>query len=97
VAELRAQLDVAELVDWLAYWEVEPWGDRRADERIGVELYYQLSPWMDQDAGDSPSLSYPYFEDPAAAAAEIAVARAEYQRLEAEWSAAVAKKSTPVA
>lgn len=93
VAQLRAELDVAELVDWLAYWDVEPWGEARADERMGVQLYYQLSPWMDSEAAEPPSLAYPYFEDPEEAAAAIAAAREEYQRLEAEWAAAVMRET----
>jgi hypothetical protein len=95
VAELRAGLDVAELADWLAYWDAEPWGEPRADQRLAVSLWYQLSPWMQDEAGEPPALAYPYFEDPAEAAAEIAAAREEYQRLEAEWSAAVSSSTGP--
>jgi hypothetical protein len=60
---------------------------------MSVQLYYQLSPWMSEDAADPPALSFPYFEDPAEAAAEIAAAREEYQRLEAEWVTAVASET----
>lgn len=93
MAELRAGLDVAELADWLAYWDVEPWGETRADERMGVGLYYQLSPYMTDDAGDPPELTYPYFPDPVQAAAEIAAAREAYRQQEAEWAEAVSRET----
>ena len=87
VRELLSRLDLQEYLDWQEYWNAEPWGDLRADQRLAVQLHYTLSPWMPADSDEPPSLAYPYFEDPEEAAAEIIAAQQEYQRLEAAWIA----------
>jgi hypothetical protein len=90
---LLQRLDLAEYLDWIAYYAAEPWGESRADQRLAVQLHYTLSPWMPEDSADPPSLLYPYFEDPDEAAAAIVAAQAEYQRLEAAWISEVEKQT----
>lgn len=34
--ELLLRLDSRELTEWMAFWQLDPWGDSRADLRAGV-------------------------------------------------------------
>ena len=36
VAELLERLDARELADWMAYSQIEPFGEERADFRAGI-------------------------------------------------------------
>ncbi len=36
IEELRAVLSYREFLDWCVYYEVEPWGETRADLRAGI-------------------------------------------------------------
>ena len=36
IEELRAVLSYREFLDWCVYYEVEPWGEPRADLRAGI-------------------------------------------------------------
>ncbi len=36
VAELDRRMSSRELTEWMAYFEVEPWGEERADLRSGI-------------------------------------------------------------
>jgi hypothetical protein len=36
VAELENRLSFRELIEWAAYYRIEPWGEERADLRSGV-------------------------------------------------------------
>lgn len=36
VAELLRRLSSAELSEWMRYWNVEPWGEERADMRAAI-------------------------------------------------------------
>ena len=93
VRELLARMELGEYLDWIAYYAAEPWGESRADQRLAVQLHYSLSPWMSEASAEPPSLAYPYFEDLAEAAAEVAAAQAEYRRLEDQWRAAVSRET----
>ena len=62
VAELGNRLDLQEYLDWEAYYEAEPWGDRRADDRQAVLIAYLLSPWLPKGT-KHPRLEYPYFDE----------------------------------
>lgn len=35
VRELLARMDSQELAEWMAFYELEPWGEVRADWRVG--------------------------------------------------------------
>lgn len=86
-------MELGEYLDWIAYYDAEPWGESRADQRLAVQLHYSLSPWMSEASSEPPSLAYPYFEDAAIAAAEVAAAQAEYRELEEVWRAAVSRET----
>lgn len=45
VSELTARLSSKELVEWWAYSNLEPWGDRRADLRSAIQAYASAAPW----------------------------------------------------
>jgi len=51
-----------EFTDWLAYYQVEPWGDERADLRQAVAIAYQNIAWLPDDA-ELPEIVWPYFPD----------------------------------
>ncbi len=36
VGELQQRIDAREFTEWIAYWNVEPWGEERADLRAGI-------------------------------------------------------------
>ena len=36
VEELQATLTTRELMNWIAFYELDPWGERRADLRAGI-------------------------------------------------------------
>ena len=37
VRELLARVDAHELVEWMVFYGLEPWGDERADLRAGIQ------------------------------------------------------------
>lgn len=45
VAEARERLTTDELAGWLALYEIDPWGERRADIREAVIGSALLAPW----------------------------------------------------
>ena len=47
---------------WEKYYEQEPWGENRADQREAANTLYGLAPWLPVTAM-LPDLHYPYFED----------------------------------
>jgi hypothetical protein len=36
VKQAQCEIDSAEFSEWLAYWQLEPWGQSREDLRIGI-------------------------------------------------------------
>lgn len=36
VEEMLERMSSRELTEWRAYWEIEPWGEERADLRVGT-------------------------------------------------------------
>ena len=47
---------------WLAMWEVEPWGDLRADQRAAAQALWNTAPYAGENA-DLPNLTFPYWVD----------------------------------
>lgn len=47
--------------DWLALWELAPWGDQRADARQEVMILATLAPWL-KNQQKWPDTRYPYWE-----------------------------------
>lgn len=87
VAELPERIGWQEWIDWLAYWEIEPWGEARADERAAAGICYQLAPYLPKEM-DLPQLAYPYFESSVPTREEIEeMQRAVREHTErwAEW------------
>ena len=98
VDELLRSISWDEWIRWQAYYEIEPWGEERADGRLAVEIAYLLTPYLPTGT-ELPDLAWPYFgedaeaPDPATVEAEIEA----YRRRWAEWEAErLAKKSSPL-
>lgn len=36
VRDMLTRMDAKEMTDWIAFWNMEPWGDERSDFRSGV-------------------------------------------------------------
>lgn len=92
VGELPARVGYDEWIEWLAWWELEPWGEPRADLRQSVGIAYQLAPYL--PAGrELPRLIWPYYDE----AEEIddatmqAAAEAERRRW-ADWEVSRKRK-----
>ena len=72
-------MTVDEFLDWQAYWELEPWGELRADLRQAAGLAISKAEWLPADA-ELPEFTYPYWDT----AEETQVDLAERQRMIAE-------------
>jgi hypothetical protein len=46
--------------DWRAYWNAEPWGDIRADDREAANTMWRIGAGQ---TSDLPQLTYPYFQN----------------------------------
>lgn len=55
---LHVELCRSELLDWLALWQVDPWGPDRADRRAAVQ-----SAWNRGAGFDTFQMEYPYVGD----------------------------------
>jgi hypothetical protein len=53
-------LSPEEFLQWFARYEMQPWGERRADLRQLVLLSYLLAPFQGDAAPDMPELVWPY-------------------------------------
>lgn len=55
-------MDWDEFRDWQAYYDLEPWGEERADFRQAVAVAYANIGWLPDDA-KLPDLLWPYFPE----------------------------------
>ena len=88
MGELPERLGWDEWIRWLAWWELEPWGEARADLRQAVALSYTLAPYLRRDT-ELPALTWPYWDQDGEeldVEALRALAAAEAKRW-AEWDA----------
>lgn len=85
LAELPHRVGYDEWLTWCAWYELEPWGESRADLRQSVGIAYHLAPYLAAGA-ELPAVTWPYFEEAEQldVAAMQAAAEAERQRWE-EW------------
>lgn len=65
---LLSCLTYEQFAQWQDYYQRNPWGEGRADQRQAVLLQYLFAPFM-RGGKELPSLQFPYFEsiDPQAA------------------------------
>lgn len=61
VAELGAALTSAELTEWLAYEQLEPWGEERMDWRFAVLDSLLANQWRGR--GDRPVMPEAFVPD----------------------------------
>ncbi len=67
IQELRAVLTYAEFQEWCLYYQIEPWGEDRADLRAGIvasTLHNVYAAWVGSDATARPADYMPYLERP---------------------------------
>lgn len=68
VQELRASLSYTEFQEWCLYYQIEPWGESRADLRAGIvasTVANVHSLFMAGEARHVPADFMPYLEAPA--------------------------------
>jgi hypothetical protein len=58
---MLAELSWPQVLDWLAFYELDPWGQRREDLRAGMLAALLLAPWS--ETIEPPNLTWPYFDD----------------------------------
>ena len=56
------EIDAEEWRGWLDYWNVEPWGELRADQRAAAQALWNTAPYAGEGAS-LPDLTFPYFKD----------------------------------
>ena len=63
---LESNLSYRELTEWIAYYEIEPWGEERADLRMGIETSSLVRLWADPKKAKAitPTMFMPYYEPP---------------------------------
>lgn len=64
-------LSLEDLVDWQARYELQPWGEVRADLRNVVLMSYVLAPFQSATAPDPPNVVWPYHDAEDAAALDL--------------------------
>lgn len=66
VAELSDRMSSRELLEWMAYAELEPFGEQRADLRMGISTAWMVRMWADpkKARGIEPQMFMPYYEEP---------------------------------
>ena len=62
VAELLARIDSAELTEWMAYSQIEPFGEERADLRAGIVASTTANVWSGKGKSFKPSDFMPKFD-----------------------------------
>lgn len=72
VAELEQRMSSRELIEWQAFAEVEPFGELRADLRIGIQTAALVRLWADpkKSKAITPATFMPQFEQAAQPAPE---------------------------
>lgn len=48
VDEMLAEMTSREWAEWMAYWECDPWGETRADYRMGILAATTANLWQDK-------------------------------------------------
>ena len=92
VRELPERIGWDEWVAWRAWWEIEPWGEPRADLRAAAGVTYQLAPYLPRGA-ELPRLLWPYWDEadgeptPEEMKAAVEAERARWEAWEAERKA----------
>lgn len=56
------EMTAEQFMRWEQYYEAEPWGESREDNRQAANTLVGLAPWQPATAS-LPDLHYPYFED----------------------------------
>lgn len=67
ISELRATLSYREFMEWCLYFEIEPWGEIRADMRSGIvaaSIHNVYAEWVGKDKRFSAAEFMPYLEKP---------------------------------
>jgi hypothetical protein len=62
VPRMLAEMPASLFVWWLRFYELEPWGDQRADQRAAAQAMWNTAPYAASDT-ELPSLQFPYFEN----------------------------------
>jgi hypothetical protein len=61
VAALQASITSEQFAAWMAYYEVEPWGEDRADLRMGILASATVAPHCRRGQAPKPASFLPKF------------------------------------
>ena len=75
------EIDATQWHGWIEFWNVEPWGDLRADQRAAAQALWNTAPYAGANS-KLPDLTFPYFKDPEK---EIADTVATLKKRRDEW------------
>lgn len=66
VGELEERLSSRELIEWMAFAQLEPFGDERADLRMGIETSSLVRMWADPKKAKNitPATFMPFYDPP---------------------------------
>lgn len=65
VAELSDRMSYRELIEWMAYYELEPWGAERDDLRSGISTAALVRMWAGKNAKKiTPTMFMPFYDAP---------------------------------
>lgn len=65
VRELLARIDSGELSEWIAYYNIEPFGEERADYRQGITSWILANQWRDKSAAALKIMDFMPYSRPA--------------------------------
>lgn len=92
--ELPERIGWDEWLLWRAWYQIEPWGENRADLRQSVGLAYTLAPYLPRGS-ELPALTWPYYSDSDELPAEQLQAAADAERVRWDaWEASRRRKTT---
>ena len=81
VRELKRRVDAREMIDWMAYWNMNPWGEDRADLRAGIIAATTANVWAGKGRQAKPSDYMPKFgQDDNEAKQEPSDMKAKFKR-----------------
>lgn len=84
-----------QFVEWREYWALEPWGEERADWRMGHIVNAVASPWLKQGAKLPSPVEYVYKCREPAVPQTVAQMQQEAKKLTLLFGGTIVEKPRP--